>query len=232
MITAVLFDMGGTLDGDGLHWLDRFVAIYRDAGVTQPRDAIRAAFDAAERRASTDDMMRTAGLGEMVRRHVAWQFEQLGLSDADLEAHVVDRFVHSVRATAAISRGVLAALFAQGLSLGVVSNGCGNVDVLCREYGYAPFLKAIVDSRRVGVSKPDPGIFALAASHIGAAAADTLVVGDSFDRDVVPAKRAGMQTAWLQPDAGLEAPDRTFVDFRLNRLADLPSRLNAPARSA
>lgn len=232
MITAVLFDMGGTLDGDGLHWLDRFVAIYRDAGATQPRDAIRAAFDAAERRASTDDRMSTAGLGEMVSRHVAWQFEQLGLSDADLEAQVAARFVHSVRATAAMSRGVLAALFAQGLRLGVVSNGCGNVDVLCREYGYAPFLKAIVDSRRVGVSKPDPEIFALAASRIAASAADTLFVGDSFDRDVVPAKRAGMQTAWLQPDADLEPPDPTFVDFRLNRLADLPSRLNAPARSA
>ena len=25
MVRAILFDMGGTLDGDGQHWLDRFV---------------------------------------------------------------------------------------------------------------------------------------------------------------------------------------------------------------
>ena len=33
MIRAILFDMGGTLDGDGVHWLDRFEILYARAGV-------------------------------------------------------------------------------------------------------------------------------------------------------------------------------------------------------
>jgi hypothetical protein len=31
-ITALLFDFGGTLDGPA-HWLDRFLASYRNAGI-------------------------------------------------------------------------------------------------------------------------------------------------------------------------------------------------------
>ena len=40
MIRAVLFDMGGTLDGDGVHWLDRFARLYAEAGVTLPRERL------------------------------------------------------------------------------------------------------------------------------------------------------------------------------------------------
>jgi hypothetical protein len=53
MIRAILFDMGGTLDGDGLHWLDRFAALC-GRGVALPRETLRAAFDEAERRAAVD----------------------------------------------------------------------------------------------------------------------------------------------------------------------------------
>ena len=52
MIRTILFDMGGTLDGDGLHWLERFVALYRDFGVELPRETIREAFDEAERQST------------------------------------------------------------------------------------------------------------------------------------------------------------------------------------
>src|SRR4051812_40820094 len=51
-LRAILFDMGGTLDGDGLHWLDRFAAAYAAAGMTLPFETLRAAFDSAEQRAA------------------------------------------------------------------------------------------------------------------------------------------------------------------------------------
>lgn len=232
MVRAILFDMGGTLDGEGLHWLDRFVALYRRAGVTLPREAIRAAFDAAEARAASDEEIATAGLDRMVALHVGWQLEQLGLSAPDLEAQLVRGFVEPVRAAAAANRALLDELSGRGFVLGVVSNGCGNVDVLCRDYGYAPRLSAIVDSRRVGVSKPDPRIFAHAAVLLGIAPAETLMVGDSFDRDVVAAKRCGMATAWLQPDRAAIAPDPSLMDIRLERLADLPAQLPVAAAAA
>ena len=77
ILQTVLFDMGGTLDGDGLHWLDHFETLYARAGIALPRETRRAAFDAAERRAASDDEMSRARLFEMIDRHTAWQFEYL-----------------------------------------------------------------------------------------------------------------------------------------------------------
>jgi putative hydrolase of the HAD superfamily len=232
MIRAILFDMGGTLDGDGLHWLDRFVALYRDSGVTLPRETLRAAFDGAEAIAARDEEIAQCGIEAMVARHVRWQFDHLGMNDGhdtQRAARIVGGFVASVQAATAVNRMLLAELADRGFLLGVVSNGCGNVDRLCQEFGYSPYLSVVVDSRRAGVSKPDPRIFELAASGLAVPAADALAVGDSFERDIVPAKRAGLKAAWLQPDAGRAAPDPSLVDFRLTTLAGLSACLPAMA---
>jgi len=231
MMRAILFDMGGTLDGDGLHWLDRFVALYRASGVTLPRDTLRAAFDAAEAAAATDDIEEVAqcGIATMVSRHVRRQLRHLGVDDAPLAARVAGGFVDAVRAATTVNRSLLAHLADRGFLLGVVSNGCGNVDYLCREFGYSPFLSVVVDSRRAGVSKPDPRIFERAVFQLAVRADETLAVGDSFDRDIVPARRAGLRTAWLQPDAQRVAPDPSLVDFRLTSLAGLSACLPALA---
>ena len=47
MVQAILFDMGGTLDG-GPHWLDRFARLYAEAHLVVSHDDLRAAFDHAE----------------------------------------------------------------------------------------------------------------------------------------------------------------------------------------
>jgi putative hydrolase of the HAD superfamily len=234
MERAIVFDMGGTLDGDGLHWLDRFRNLYADAGVTLPPDAVRAAFDEAERRAADDDEISRSRLADMVDRHVGWQFEHLGLPGllgpieaARLRGELVANFVAPVGRAARANREMLAGLKARGFDLGVVSNGCGNVDVLCDDLGYAPFLSLVVDSRRVGLYKPDPAIYTYAAARLGRPPAAIMMVGDSFERDVRPAKSIGMKTAWLQGPSGGPAPDPACVDLTLRVLADLPVALEA-----
>jgi putative hydrolase of the HAD superfamily len=227
MIHAILFDMGGTLDGDGMHWLDRFVALYRDFGAELPRAAIRGAFDEAERRAALDDEIASSDLAQMIALHVKWQLAHLGLKDPKLERHLVDRFVEPVRDAAAANAQLLASLVARGLKLGVVSNGCGNIEKLCADFGYEPYLSIIVDSRRVGLYKPDPAIFIHAAKKLGGAPGAMMMVGDSLDRDVRPAKKAGMKTAWLQGAEPQECPDPELVDVHLRKLADLPAALSS-----
>jgi putative hydrolase of the HAD superfamily len=231
MIRAVLFDMGGTLDGDGRHWLDRFVQLYAAAGVVRDRETIRSAFDAAEREAARDDAIGSAGLQTMVERHVGWQLASLDLSGSDLQSRLVRAFVTPVYEAAAGNARLLADLAASGLRLGVVSNGVGNVRVLCDELGYLPSLSAVVDSRRIGLSKPDPAIFAHAVAAVGAPAAFTLMVGDSFERDILPARAAGLQTAWLEGAVARPCPDRSLADFRLTRLESLRRILDVPERA-
>jgi putative hydrolase of the HAD superfamily len=234
MIRAILFDMGGTLDGDGVHWLDRFVELYGEAGVRLPRETLRAAFDHAEARSATDEAMATASLEAMVERHVGWQVEHLSLNarfdpPEGLRQRLVDGFIAPVRAAAADNVRLLADLSSRGLRLGVVSNGCGNVDVLCAELGYSPFLSVVVDSRRAGLYKPDPAIFIYAAAKMELRASSVLMVGDSFDRDVRPAKSIGMMTAWLEGPTPRVCPDPSLADVRLRRLAELPAMLEMRA---
>jgi len=230
MPRAILFDMGGTLDG-GVHWLNRFAALYAESGLDPSRARLRAAFDEAERFSAVDDVMMTCGLDAMVDRHVMWQLAHLG-ADRSLRSTIVERFVTSVRHAAAENVPMLAALAERGLKLGVVSNGCGNVDVLCADLGYASYLSDIVDSRRVGLYKPDPAIFIFAAARLGLPARSIMMVGDSFDRDIRPARSSGMTTAWLADDASDECPDPSLVDVRLQRLSDLPAVLESAATGA
>jgi putative hydrolase of the HAD superfamily len=226
MIHAIFFDMGGTLDGDGLHWLDRFRALYKIFGVELPQDSIREAFDEAERRSARDETIASSNLAQMIRLHVQWQLAHLELKDPGLEEHLVEGFITPVRKAAADNAQLLATLAERGYELGVVSNGCGNVEKLCTDFGYTPFLSAIVDSRRVGLFKPDPAIFLHAAKELGGDPGTMMMVGDSFARDLLPAKRAGMKTAWLEGAPARKCPEPSRVDLHLRRLADLPAALS------
>jgi putative hydrolase of the HAD superfamily len=237
MVKAILFDMGGTLDGDGLHWLDRFAILYANAGVVMPRERLRAAFDAAERRAATDDVIGRAPLAAMLDRHMRWQFDVLAETgdplplDDLLRRRIVGEFVDIVQRAARANAAMLQALKARGFVLGVVSNGCGNVDVLCDDLGYTPMLSLIVDSRRVNLFKPDPEIYRYAATALGLAPASIMMVGDSFDRDVRPAKAIGMATAWLQGPGGAPCHDPALADIVLRDLVELPAALAARERT-
>ena len=226
MIRAILFDMGGTLDGDGQHWLERFVALYREFGVDLPRETLRSAFDEAERQSAKNEEIASADFGRMIQLYVKWQLAHLALKDAALEQHLIAGFTAPVRNATAANVRLLSELAERGFDLGVVSNGCGNVEALCADFGYTPFLSVVVDSRRVGICKPDPAIFSYAAERLGREPEAILMVGDSFERDVVPAKQIGMKTAWLEGPESRPCADPSAVDLRLKRLADLPKLLS------
>ncbi|MEY2573200.1 MAG: putative hydrolase of the superfamily [Verrucomicrobiota bacterium] len=221
MIRAILFDMGGTLDGDGQHWLDRFVALYRSFGVTLPRERLRGAFDEAERRANLDDTIGSANFQQMIELYVTWQLDHLGLTSGRLKQDLVAGFSGPVRKAVASNVELLAELAGRGFELGVVSNGCGNVEQLCADFGYTPFLSVIVDSRRVGIFKPDPAIFAYAVEKVGREPGEIMMVGDSFERDVRPSKKIGMKTAWLEGIERRDCPEPALVDLHLRTLAEL-----------
>ncbi len=227
MVRAILFDMGGTLDGDGQHWLERFVALYRRFGVTLPRETLRGAFDEAERQANLDDTIASSNFRQMIELYVGWQLAHLGLTNARLKEDLITGFSAPVREAVAANVKLLAELVERGFELGVVSNGCGNVEKLCADFGYASFLSVVVDSRRVGLFKPDPAIFVLAAEKLNLDPGEIMMVGDSFDRDIVPSKKIGMKTAWLEGPESRDCPDPSLVDLRLRRLAELPGLLGA-----
>ncbi len=226
MISALLFDFGGTLDSDGEHWLNRFYAIYPDIGLPEvPKPKIKEAFYWADEQASIDPAMRQAGLRQMTELHVRWQFHKLGLHDRQLEVEAAAAFYKPANRILRRNRHVLEKLKHAGLKLGILSNFYGNIDTLCREYSFSPHLDIILDSAVIGIKKPDPRLFALACERLKLPAHEIAFVGDSFERDIVPAKILGMKTFWLVGDRKLTPPEPAKVDCILRSLADLPHDL-------
>lgn len=77
----------------------------------------------------------------------------------------------------------------------VVSVSNGNADL--SRIGLEQYFAASVAALKVGVSKPDVRIFHLAARAVCVQPHEVLHVGDDAILDVMGARNAGMQTAWL-----------------------------------
>jgi putative hydrolase of the HAD superfamily len=111
----------------------------------------------------------------------------------------------------------LEALRARGLRLTVVSNANGTLCAHLDRLGLTRWFDCVLDSRDLGVEKPDPRLFEIALDRSGAQRDTTIHVGDLYHVDVVGARSAGLRAVLLD-EAGL------YVDAdcrRLRSLADL-----------
>ncbi|RPH43001.1 MAG: HAD family hydrolase [Burkholderiales bacterium] len=72
----------------------------------------------------------------------------------------------------------------------------GNADVA--RVGLGRLFSAAVNAHVFGCAKPDPRLFHEACRLAGVAPEATLHVGDDPELDVVAARRAGLQAAWLR----------------------------------
>jgi putative hydrolase of the HAD superfamily len=93
-----------------------------------------------------------------------------------------------------------------GVGLGIVSNSDGTVAELLVTHqvcqvgeGEGVAVAVVIDSAIVGVSKPDPAIFALALQALGVPAERAVHVGDTVFADVAGARAAGVRPFHLDP---------------------------------
>src|ERR1700691_1302334 len=143
MITNLLFDFGGTLDGPA-HWLDRFLMSYRAAGIEITRAQLDPAFEHPTPIGhGAGRVMARFGLTDLVRFLVGHQFEYLRKSGPDplrkilddsgaagrhrLVEQVTKSFVSETAAGLAHSREAIGPLKSR-FKLGIVSNFYGNLD--------------------------------------------------------------------------------------------------------
>jgi len=110
---------------------------------------------------------------------------------------VTNSFVRETSIGLAHSREVVGALKSR-FKLGIVSNFYGNLDRILEEARLDRFFAAVADSSRVGIFKPEPGIFEAALKKIHCAPESAAMIGDSLGKDCAPAHRLGMRTVWLR----------------------------------
>jgi putative hydrolase of the HAD superfamily len=70
---------------------------------------------------------------------------------------------------------------------------------LCSVDGDYQRVAAIIDSRVIGIEKPDPRPFLLALKALGESPARAVHVGDSLHSDVVGAMGVGMRAIHIDP---------------------------------
>lgn len=138
--------------------------------------------------------------------------------------------------------GPLLERLAADRAVAILSNWplAATIDRYVEAAGWAPFLRAIVISQRVGVIKPHPGIFAEAQRQLGdVAAAAILHVGDDWAADVVGARRAGWRVAYVSrrpDDSPLPSSERDGTvspDLEIEGIGELAGLFGAaPARAA
>jgi putative hydrolase of the HAD superfamily len=91
--------------------------------------------------------------------------------------------------------------------------------------GVLPYLdpRAIFFSDEMGVSKPNPKIYAKACRALGVAPARVLYVGDRPSHDVAPARAVGLRTVLYRGAHGRwsEDPSAAAPDHVVHDLADL-----------
>jgi FMN phosphatase YigB (HAD superfamily) len=216
---AILFDFGGTIDTNGVHWSEMFWEYYQRHHVRVSKPEFEKAFVRSDGMLLAGPDVAEVDFRTMLRRQFLFQFEILGVPGAGGLAETAGAQCYAdVQAIVGRARTLLQA-FRGTYRLGLVSNFYGNLGKVCGEFSIAEFFDVMVDSAVEGVRKPDPAIFSLALGRLGVPGGETYVVGDSYDRDIVPAKLLGCSTIWLKGKSWTAPPkDTGAADYTITTL--------------
>ena len=215
-IKGIIFDYGGTLDTNGVHWFHIFRQAYAESLPHVAEDQLRQAYVFAERYLAKNRVIEpTDDFLAMLRKKIAIQLQHLSESldiDADkaLCCQLAERCDAHVRHTMRHTREVLDVLSSH-YPMVLVSNFYGNIHSVLRSYGIDHYFREVIESAVVGVRKPDPAIFSLGVEALDLSPHEVLVVGDSYTKDIVPAHTLGCHTAWLK-GMGWESSEEIMAD--------------------
>ena len=231
MIKGYIFDFGGTLDTAGCHWGQMLWHAYQRQQIPVSEEQFREAYVYAERTLGRTPIIQSdysfhKTLDVKIRIEMeylctsgAWQADEAEFARGhktvleDVYSKVVEITSHS--------REVLSQLAAR-YPMVLVSNFYGNISHVLEEFHLSEFFKDIVESAVVGVRKPDHRIFVLGVEALGLKPEECVVVGDSFYKDIEPAKKAGCQAVWFKGEGWTDQqydetlPDKIITD--LNQL--------------
>ncbi len=116
-----------------------------------------------------------------------------------------------------------------GLIVGIAGNQPSGVGVQLREAGCSPDFFA--SSAEWGVEKPSPEFFLRVTEEAGIPTQSILYVGDRLDNDVIPARHAGMRTAFIRrgPWGIIHSRRReaSLADLSIASLAELTEIMTA-----
>ena len=245
MIKGYIFDYGGTLDTGGQHWGKVIWHTYEHQQVPVSEEHYREAYVHGERTLGRNPIIKPEftfrkTLETKLRLQLEYLHEHVS-SDSPLELGVsslmafdssikplmsylyplLDELYENTNQQTFHSREVLMTL-QRHFPMVLVSNFYGNIHTVLREFGFENLFQQVIESAVVGVRKPDPRIFTLGVEALGLEPDEVVVVGDSIDKDIIPAREAGCHTIWFKGEGWTNDPvDESIPDKIITDLAEI-----------
>lgn len=224
VLKAIIFDAGNTV-------MLLNYGVLTEALAAQGFDVAEATAQEAEYRARVrlDPILarrRATEAPEIFRTYMRLICEELGAPGGAAAERALDRLTEYHREHNLWNQPnpqaltVLQTLRGHELIVGMISNSNGWVERLVTERGLRPYFHFVLDSRLVGVEKPDPLIFRIALDRVGISPAEACYIGDLYSIDVVGSRAAGMRAVLLDP-AGLWRHTDCLKARDLSEAADL-----------
>jgi putative hydrolase of the HAD superfamily len=230
-LDAVVFDLDATLtDFEGVEALvwSRTIARLRTALPALEEEALRRRHLELRERFYDQMLAGRTDIDGYRRAHLRAVVEPWGELEPDVvDACIAERDAHRDEARIAEgARAAVAALRDAGVRVGVLTNG---PDAMQRRklevIGMRDAVDAVCTSGGIGVAKPAPEAFAIAARAVGAAPERTAMVGDNVTADIEGALGAGYA---LAIHVGRSRPDGLPSGAEhVTRLADAVALLRA-----
>jgi len=199
MIKGILIDFGGTIDSDGIHWFDQFRDAYALVA-SVPETLLWDAYVHTERTLGRNPIIEpTDTFCKTLQTKIALQTEYLQMHGISVTAQdtILDTCYNKVvKHISTVSKPVLEKI---QLPMVLVTNFYGNMHTVLAEFGLDHLFKDVVESAVAGVRKPDPEIFRLGVAALGLEPHETLMIGDSQEKDILPAQSIGCHTILLRP---------------------------------
>lgn len=222
MDKAIIFDFGGTLDTNGIHWSVKFQETYKKFGVNFTTEQYNYAYVKAD-----EDLKKNSntinGYKELLFKQTELHLKYMNPENCDLKKlaeKVINDIMLDVDKCLEESKKIFEIL-KKVYRLGIVSNFYGNLDKVGKDIGFDKYMDVMIDSEVVGIEKPHPGIFSLALKELEVNPENTFVIGDSYERDIVPAKILGCKTIWLRNKSFKDSESTDSADYIVKSLGEI-----------
>lgn len=230
-IKGIIFDYGGTIDTNSRHWAEVLWSQYVKHHIPVDKGSFREAYVFGERSLAKYPYVRPDhNFFDVLLFKCKLQMEYLALHHhLEMDERKLQQYALSVAESSywyvqevlKTTRPVVETL-SKKYKLVLVSNFYGNIQTILGDFKLDRFFADVVESSVVGVRKPDPAIYQLGVDAMGFNASEVLVVGDSFSKDVVPAKKVGCKVVWLKGEGwGNETIDESLPDVIITSLDQL-----------
>jgi HAD superfamily hydrolase (TIGR01549 family) len=232
-VSAVLFDMGGTLRRNiprdeasrAAIIQQMLVLLGLEMPATELSWLLAARADAYEEWASKN-LVELDESGVWTRWMLPEHPPEM-ISRLALELNRIWREAICTRSFFPETVGVITRLHQAGYRLGLVSNTTSSLDApaALENAGIARYFEVIVLSCVLGKRKPGPEILLEAAGRLGVLPGECAYIGDRLDWDVLAARRAGFGMALLRRTPGKlfpsPLPPELTPDYIIDTLEDL-----------